>query len=208
MKTLMIDQNATRNLVDRARNGEREAFDLLASAFGPRLRLSIQGWSKFQLGPKADADDVLQETFVRAYRGLPRFEWQDEDSFFRWLCGIAKHALAQAAQDARRVGQSVTSDPVQKSGASATRVLRRHERFDRLEAALERLPPDHQQIIRLCRLDGLTSTEAGERMNRSPAAVRQLLVRALRELKEHFGDTESLHLPDRQFRFREKNDDQ
>ena len=206
MKTLMIDQNATRNLVDRARNGEREAFDQLASAFGSRLRLSIQGWSKFQLGPKADADDVLQETFVRAYRGLPRFEWQDEDSFFRWLCGIAKHALAQAAQDARRVGQSVTSDLVQKSEASATKVLRRHERFDRLEAALERLPPDLQKIIRLFRLDGLTSTEAGERMNRSPAAVRQLLVRALRELKEHFGDTESLHLPDRRLRFKEEND--
>ena len=75
--------------------------------------------------------------------------------------------------------------------------MRRQERFDRLEAAVKQLAPEYRQVILLCRIEGLTSAEAAERLNRSPAAVRQLLLRALRELKQTFGDTESFNLPDR-----------
>jgi len=52
----------------------------------------------------------------------------------------------------------------------------------------------------LVRIEGLQIKEAAERMNRTPKAVAHLLARALKQLKERFGDTESLHLPPRRLR--------
>ncbi len=193
----MTAEDQTRSIVARAKAGDRGAFDQLTVAFRDRLRASIETWRRFQLGPKTDPDDLLQETFLRAFRTIERFNWQDDDSFFKWLCGIAKHVLAEAAQDAWRAERQAQAQPGQRSDTSPTNVVRRQDRFDRLDAALKRLAPEHRQVILLCRIEGLTSAEAAERLNRSPAAVRQLLLRALRELKQNFGDTESFNLPDR-----------
>ena len=73
----------------------------------------------------------------------------------------------------------------------------REERFDRLEEALKSLSPDYQKVILLARVERLHLDEVAERMGRSRGAVRQLLWRALHELKNVFGETESLHLPPR-----------
>lgn len=195
MIPLMTEHDPTRKLVERAREGDREAFDTLAEEFLGRLRASVRGWTRFQLGPRLDIEDVLQDTLVRAYHALGRFEWQDEDAFFRWLCGIAKRALAQAAQEARKGEVRAAHTRRNEDAPAPIQVLRRQERLDRLEAALMELNPEYREVIRLCRIEGLTSTEVATRTQRSPAAVRQLLVRALRELKKRFGDTESFHLP-------------
>ena len=52
-------------------------------------------------------------------------------------------------------------------------------------------------MITMARIDGLPIKEIARRWNRTPDAVAHLLFRALRKLKESFGDTESLHLPPR-----------
>ena len=75
--------------------------------------------------------------------------------------------------------------------------FRREERLSRLQEALEALSPEHREVIRLARFEGLPLREVARRMGRSPGAVRQLLWRALQALKASFGDTESLHLPER-----------
>jgi len=51
----------------------------------------------------------------------------------------------------------------------------------------------------MSRIDGLKIREIAARTDRSVDAVKQLILRGLRSLKRHFGDTESLHLPDRTF---------
>ncbi len=78
--------------------------------------------------------------------------------------------------------------------------MQREERFERLEKALDGLSRDHREVIHLCRIEGLPFQEAARRMNRSADAVKMLLSRALEELKGKFGDTQSLHLPDRKLR--------
>ena len=72
------------------------------------------------------------------------------------------------------------------------------ERFDRLERSLEKLQPDHRRVLVLSRIEGLTVKQIAEQLDRSPRTVKYFLACALRELKRHFGDTESFHLPDRQ----------
>lgn len=196
----MTEHPSTQALVREARSGDRDAFEELARRHRDRLLEAIRSWSKFQVGPPVDAEDVVQESFLRAFGSLGGFEWQDEDAFFRWLCGIARRALAQAIKDSLRAARPDERLQAHSRDPSPSRALGREERFDRLEAALERLSPDHRQAIRLCRIEGLTSAEVARRMKRSPEAVRQLLVRALRDLREAFGDTQSFHLPPRRLK--------
>ena len=83
---------------------------------------------------------------------------------------------------------------------SPSTAARREERFERLKNALERLSPEHGKVILLARVERIPGREIAVRMHRSPQAVAKLLSRALLKLKEEFGDTESLHLPDRTLR--------
>ena len=72
--------------------------------------------------------------------------------------------------------------------------MRREERFTRLRKAIDNLSPDHRTVILLSRIEGLMIREIATRMGRSQSAVKNLLLRALRELKKSFGHTDSLHL--------------
>ena len=62
---------------------------------------------------------------------------------------------------------------------------------------MEDLSPDYRTVVHLSRIEGLKISEIAERMGRSPSAIKNLLLRAMKQLRESFGDTESLGLPDR-----------
>ncbi len=68
---------------------------------------------------------------------------------------------------------------------------------ERLEKALDSLSPEHKEVILLARVEGLEIKQIATRLNKSVSAVKGLLFRALKGLKDSFGDTESLHLPER-----------
>jgi RNA polymerase sigma-70 factor (ECF subfamily) len=199
----MDTQSGIQGLVDRARAGDREAFDELVNRFRGPLRRSVERWSRFRLAPRFDVEDVIQETFLRAYRSLDRFNCSveaDPDLFLRWICGIAKRALGDLYRKGNQREKPASSIEPVASGPSASQMLQREERFDRFQEALDGLPPDYRRVLVLSRLEGLSAQEIAERMGRTPNAVYQLIVRALRMLRERFGDTESFHLPDRPLR--------
>jgi DNA-directed RNA polymerase specialized sigma24 family protein len=75
--------------------------------------------------------------------------------------------------------------------------MQRQERFDRLEAALDQLPPDYREVILLTQIRGFPIGDVATRMGRSRDAISMLLLRALRRLKLVFGTTDSLRLPDK-----------
>ncbi len=71
-----------RDLVDRARAGDRDAFGILVKRHQPRIhRLAVH-----MLRDRAEAEDVAQETFIRAYRALARFDGRSEP--YTWLYRI------------------------------------------------------------------------------------------------------------------------
>lgn len=201
MKALMAEEDETQILVDRAKGGDRKAFDELIGMFRLRLQGTIQSWTRFRIAPLLDVQEVLQETFIRAFQSIGNFQWKDDDAFFRWLSGIAKRALAQAAQDRRKLKEKQATSSfggVASAGPTQSQAARRNERFDRLERSVEKLRPEHRRVLILSRIKGLTVKEIADQMDRSPRTVKYFLACALRELKKHFGDTESFHLPDRQ----------
>ncbi len=109
---------------------------------------------------------------------------------------IAENRIRDAAKGPRAADEFELPADARADGVSPSRHLQRSERFDRLQSSLDRLSPDHRRVVMLSRIDGLKIKEIAQRMNRSESAVKNLLLRALRELKSSFGDTESLHLPD------------
>jgi RNA polymerase sigma-70 factor (ECF subfamily) len=169
-------------------------------AFAPRLRSAVIRLTGEHLRNEADPDDVLQEVFSRAFQSLAGFEWKGEESFYRWLRGIAENRILRAADRKRRARVlQLRSDVAASSTAavSPSRALRREERFDRLQKALESLSPAHREVVLLARIEGLEVKEIARRLGKSVSAVQSLLFRALKELKRSFGDTRSLHLPAR-----------
>jgi len=183
-------------LIEKASAGDRTAFEELVSAHRPRLEALVRTRLGSQLERFVELDDVVQETLLRAFRSMAQYRPDGEDSFLRWLGGISNHVLLEAAKRSRRdVIVPLDVEPADGSQVSASRAARREERFARLEHALASLSPDHRQVILLARVDRLPMKEVASRMGRTPGAAAQLLWRALQNLKESFGSTDSFHLP-------------
>lgn len=193
----MADDKRIMDLIARARDGSRAAFDELAAQVAVPLLRSIRLGIGQRLRVKLDAEDVLQETLLRAFQSIRHFRWQGKESFLRWLEGIAANFLLHSARTyGRKKELQIQRDPP-ASDVSPSRQDRRNERFDRLKRSIDGLSPDYRTVIRLARLEGLKIQEIAERMGRSPSAVKNLLLRAMKQLRDSFGDTESLGLPDR-----------
>lgn len=195
----MTDQRSETTLISRARKGDQAAFGTIANSYRLRLAGVIRDRLGEQLRGQVEIDDILQETFLRAYGALDRFDSRGEGALFRWLSGIAVNVIREEAKRSRTIPGTGSEREREDQATSQFTSLRRAERYDRLADAIKTLPDDYQRVIRLTRFEKLPPEEIARRMNRSRQAVRNLLLRALRALKEAFGDTESLHLPPRPF---------
>ena len=197
MEALMDRSQTSRELVERAQAGDRDAFEeLLRRHQEPVAALAATRLRAHDIRT-VDAEDVLQEVLLRGFRGFASFTWQGDESFVHWLGGIARNVVLELARRGARNPVFRLEREVPQEGVSPSRALRREERFDRLADAVARLPAQYGDVISMARIEGLSFEEIGRRLDRSPAAAKQLLWRALKALKESFGDTESLHLPGR-----------
>ena len=143
-----------------------------------------------------DCEDVLQETWAKAFECIHKLQWQGEEAFFSWLGCMAERVIWRASRTRSKTPLQLKT-AIPDRADSPSKDLRRNDRFDRLEDALRDLSSDHREVILLARIEKLRIDEIARRMDRSPNAVKKLLARALAELKQGFGDTESLNLPER-----------
>lgn len=196
----------TEDLVRRGRSGDPAAFVALIERYRSRLEALAYVKMSSKLHRAYGVEDVLQEACLRGFQSFPSFQWQGPNSFFRWISEIVGNVIVDLArhQDAKkRAGNAASlngdggdeAERVEASGPSPSNLLRREERFERLRKALEQLTEDHRTVILLARIELLPMKEVAHRMGRSVDAVSELLRRALRKLKDAFGNTESCGLP-------------
>ena len=202
----MKPQATIQNLIEQAQGGERVAFDSLLECFDTRLERIVRKDMGRHLRQEAELEDVLQEVRLRAFASIDRFRYHNDESFPRWLAAIARHVVLEVAGKHERGRRLQLKRDVVSDQASPSRIVRREERFDRLDEAVQGLSPVHREVILLARIEGLPIRDIAARMNRSENAVLLLLSRALKKLKETLVETESLHLPDRRLEDREAND--
>ena len=138
-----------------------------------------------------DADDLTQDTFVRAYRGLKTFK--EEFDFHPWLYRIAYNQTInflnkrkrQAAVDLDDVPETdIKAGPEPESPIQAAS---RSELLARLDEALERLPEDQRTVFLLRVQDGLSYEEIAQAMDTPKGTVMSRLARARMALRKHMG---------------------
>lgn len=196
METMGL-QDSPRELVRKAQEGDRDAFGELARIYHARLTALVRSRMGQALQKILEPEDIVQETLGRALGSLKGFRWLDDASFLRWLGAIAENLILKAASKGKRSSVLEIPPDHPASGTSASRRLQRDERFERLKEAISKLTPDQREVLHLARIEGLKAREIAERTGRSTDAVKQILLRGLKSLRRHFGETESFHSPDR-----------
>lgn len=91
-------------VVERARSGDEEAFYMIFNRYGRPVLSFIQ----HQVGNRDLAEELMQESFVRAYRNLGGL--RDEQRLSTWLFGIARNVVRESARSARRSERNVALD--------------------------------------------------------------------------------------------------
>ena len=174
-----------RALADAAAGGDRAAFEALVL----RHQNRIVNYAMAVVRDAADAEDVAQETFLRAYRSLTRF--RGDSSFKTWLYAIATNAartgLDRRGRRRRREGGSLdddaaplSADDVPAGGADAETALVRRESIDR---ALAALPPDLRVAVVLRDVEGLDYKEIAAATGAPIGTVESRIFRARRRLR-------------------------
>jgi RNA polymerase sigma-70 factor (ECF subfamily) len=181
---MMIGRDDDQGLIDACRRGQTEAFGMLVRRYQDRLYPTVLRLT----GSAEDAHDLLQETFLRAYRKLSLF--QGESSFYTWVYRIAVNlALSdrrrrKSARPAVDLSGRETFDPADDpSQTDPAGPLERAERDARVQDALSTLAPDHRAVVVLKDLDGLRYEEIAELLNIPVGTVRSRLHRARNELR-------------------------
>jgi RNA polymerase sigma-70 factor (ECF subfamily) len=188
-------------LIARAVGGDRQALvALLYQHYEPlaaHLRRKLPAGGRGVL----DVDDILQQTFLKAFQHIHTFAARGENAFYRWLRTLGDHACIDAARrrqcrpDQRDGPRSLTAangpapeavDAETPSGAAA-----RGEAVRAVHRALTTLPPRQREAVALVSLEGLSLTEAAQRLGTTRSAVRALIGRGLDKLREVLGSMSS-----------------
>ena len=168
----------------RAAQADRAAFDVLYRRYLDR----VYGYAFYSLGDHHDAEDVTERTFLAALKALGSFR-EGSGTFRAWLFRIAHNTIANAHRSrARRRTEPLPPafDPPAPN-ADPAGVVTRAEELRRVLNAVAELPDDRRQVVLLRFVDGLSSREIGQVMDRSEGAARVLLHRALRDLSARMG---------------------
>ena len=173
-------------LIERVKQGDVKAFEMLVVKYQRRIeRLIGRMVRDVDLVP-----DIAQETFIRAYRAIPRF--RGESAFYTWLYRIAVNTAKKALMELKR-------DPTVSESALASRdeddetsrveneltdgetpdaVLASKQIAAAVNSAIESLSDDLRQAITLREIEGLSYEEIAELMNCPIGTVRSRIFRA------------------------------
>ncbi len=165
-------------LVALVRDGNASAFDAIVDRYQARLL----GFCRQMLHSQQDAEDVLQEVFVNAYRAMLADE---RDINLRpWLYRIARNRclnhLRKPSADAK---ESMDEVPIVEAASTAERVHNREE-FRQLLGDVQKLPETQRTALLLREMDAMSYEDIAKTMDTTVASVKSLLVRARISLAE------------------------
>jgi RNA polymerase sigma-70 factor (ECF subfamily) len=176
-------------LVAQTREGDSLAFSELVRRYEAKIFRLAQHITQ----NREDAEDVLQETFLKAYEHLDQF--QGNSKFYTWIVRIAvNQALMKLRR--RKTDRSVSLDETIDTGEdTVTREVAAwdenpEERFSReelggmLDSAIESLAPPYRSVFVLRDIDELSTEETAEALDLSVPAVKSRLLRARLQLRE------------------------
>ncbi len=188
----MNEPDADAPLIERFKQGDMRAFEMLVVKYQRRIeRLIGRMVRDVDLVP-----DIAQETFIRAYRALPKF--RGESKFYTWLYRIAVNSAKRALLELKRdplVTESMIAghdeeDETSFAGSELTdgetpeSLMASREVAATVNAAIDALSEDLRQAITLREIEGLSYEEIAEAMNCPIGTVRSRIFRAREAIAE------------------------
>ncbi len=176
-------------LANQAKQGDRSAFTELVNRYAPKIYRTARHITKND----QDAEDVLQETFLKAYSRLDQFK--GDAKFYTWLTRIGvNQALMKLRQ--RKDGKFLPLDQQVDTGEGsipreiASRDADPEEQYGQeelrrqLTTGIDSLPQSYRTVLVLRDIDGLSTEETAESLGLSVSAVKSRLLRARLRLRD------------------------
>lgn len=194
-------QTPLTRLLDRARNGDEDARNLLFEKCRNYLNFVARAQVEGSLRAKVDASDIVQQTMLEAHQAFEQFQGESEHEWMAWLRKILtnnatdfvrhfkgtqkrratlERPIAMGSEDSLRFFAREPSDP----GQTPSQLVIQKENEIELADAISQLSPDHQEVIMLRNLQRLPFDEVAERMNRTRPAAQMLWMRAIKRLQQ------------------------
>ena len=179
------------SLIREAQQGNRAAFEVLVRHYDQSvLRLALH-----LTGSEADAQDVYQEAFLKAYKNLGSFRF--ECSFYTWIYRIVTNLCLDhlRKRNVRKEESPVVTDSSgeefsvidqfadARAGANPERDLMRRELGRKIGSALSRLTPRERMVFELKHYHGLKLRTVGEMLNTTEETAKNTLFRATQKLR-------------------------
>jgi RNA polymerase sigma-70 factor (ECF subfamily) len=179
----MGEREADRILVERVQAGDKQAFGLLVTKYQRKLARLVSRMVR----DAAEVEDIVQESFIRAYRALPGF--RNDSAFYTWLYRIGVNTAKNWLQaHGRRVPTSTSLDNEEAETYDEGELLRDSDTPERLlmtkqigetvNAALETLSAELRTAITLREIEGLSYEEIAQIMDCPIGTVRSRIFRA------------------------------
>ena len=179
----MSDRDLDRALVERVQRGDKQAVGLLVSKYQRKLArlVSRMVWNA------ADVEDVVQESFIRAYRALPGF--RNDSAFYTWLYRIGVNSAKDWLVSNRTRISTVNAVDIEDlenydigehhcDTDTPEQLLMSKQIAATVNAAVAELPEDMRVAVSLREIDGLSYGEIAEAMNSPVGTVRSRIFRA------------------------------
>jgi RNA polymerase sigma-70 factor (ECF subfamily) len=186
--------------VARVSEGDPDALQRLIIEYHAHLRRAVDAGVSRQLRSRIDPDDILQQTYVVAFRSVKERRFEGPGAFYKWLEAIAlsrlrdeERALRRRKRDVGREvsvswrsGQSIPALCDRLTGADATpsRKLAREEAIAAVMSGLARLSEDQRVVVRERFLHGCSVPEIAQRLGKTEGAIHMLCHRGLKALRE------------------------
>jgi RNA polymerase sigma-70 factor (ECF subfamily) len=174
--------NDDQQLIEQVRQGDDESFRLLVE----RHSRAIYRAAFRVTGNAADADDVVQETFLRAYRAIGRYDGRA--AFSTWIHRIAINCALDMIDARKRREASVVSDDVILNVASGDarpdRIALGTETQRAIAEAMDRLTGNERTAFVLRHFEGMPLEEIGQILGIRMSATKNTIFRAVRKLRE------------------------
>jgi RNA polymerase sigma-70 factor (ECF subfamily) len=192
-------------LLQEARAGDAASLGRLLELYRHYLALLARVQIGQRLQGKADASDLVQETFLDAHRNFSQFQGASEAQLVYWLrqilaaklADLLRRYLGTQGRDVRlerEIEKALDHSSIALDQAlvaqqsSPSQQAARREQAVLLADALGQLPDHYREVIVLRNLEGLTFPEVARRMGRSLDSVEKLWLRALAQLRQVLGD--------------------
>jgi RNA polymerase sigma-70 factor, ECF subfamily len=183
------DREIDRQLVVRAQQGDKQAFNLLVEKYQRKLSRLLSRFIRDQ----AEVEDVTQEAFIKAYRALPAF--RGDSAFYTWLYRIgintAKNYLMAMGRRAPTSTEVEAEDAESFEEGEQLRdintpesVLLTNEIAETVNSTIEQLPEELRRAIQMRELEGMSYEDIAQAMDCPIGTVRSRIFRAREAIAE------------------------